>query len=444
MDKQVEIRILQGVDKNFTQKISQSLDFLIDRIKFPASVKIEESLSVESNFEGHLILYIDILGLEKLSQNQVNINILSKFQEKQGKVIVIFEDIYLSQIPDYLSKAHTYFLSSPEDNPDGDGSVNKNNNTTLITVLHDIAHYIKTIHTQNKDSFSIYFGTPDIDIFNIYQNILRETIHRGHNFLPVAINPTGKQQMSDKTQLWADLKKCHLSIHMISHQALAQYPEKYGPSLEINRQVAEYCNQPGSEHLKRIIFVPAEDESTNEQFIRKIAMFKNDSSNLKNAELVQIPVEKLKNIIQSKYYDWCHPDEKKVNSFSEDQAVYFIFPPGYEEKVEPYITWFDKNNILYNRSQIGLDQLDLLRYHQEMLKTCQGVIIYYDGNEEWLSRKISDLKKSPGWGRLKPFSFKVICGEPIEKQIPEIQKDKNIKILTGKIDLDQLKNAIIA
>ena len=48
------------------------------------------------------------------------------------------------------------------------------------------------------------------------------------------------------------------------------------------------------------------------------------------------------------------------------------------------------------------DEAEIREYHEENLRTCDGVMIFYGaGNEPWLRRKLRELQKSAGYGRTK-------------------------------------------
>jgi hypothetical protein len=64
------------------------------------------------------------------------------------------------------------------------------------------------------------------------------------------------------------------------------------------------------------------------------------------------------------------------------------------------------------------DEADLRLDHEENLRTCDGVVILYgSGSELWLRRKLAELQKSAGYGRVKPQPEVAICLIP--PQTPE-------------------------
>ena len=156
--------------------------------------------------------------------------------------------------------------------------------------------------------------------------------------------------------------------------------------------------------------MPGEKEDSNELLSQKILQFKSDTKSLFNAEMVQTPAEKFKEVVLQKLNELSMPLSVKTQADDVIDDIYFIYAPGQEKQISFYTEWFTKNNINYSKSQIELDQLDLVNYHQKKLTTCKGVVIFNNGNIEWLSRKLSDIKKSPGWGRKKPFKVKAIFG----------------------------------
>jgi len=47
------------------------------------------------------------------------------------------------------------------------------------------------------------------------------------------------------------------------------------------------------------------------------------------------------------------------------------------------------------------DEAEVREYHEENLRTCHGALIFYGaGNEVWLRRKLRELQKSAGYGRV--------------------------------------------
>jgi tRNA-dihydrouridine synthase len=56
------------------------------------------------------------------------------------------------------------------------------------------------------------------------------------------------------------------------------------------------------------------------------------------------------------------------------------------------------------------DEREIRQYHDECLRTCDGVMIFYGAaSDVWLGRKLNELQKSPGYGRTKRMPEVAIC-----------------------------------
>jgi hypothetical protein len=56
------------------------------------------------------------------------------------------------------------------------------------------------------------------------------------------------------------------------------------------------------------------------------------------------------------------------------------------------------------------DEAEIRAYHDENLRTADGIVIFYGaGNECWLRRKLREVQKSAGYGRTKPNPDVGIC-----------------------------------
>jgi hypothetical protein len=56
------------------------------------------------------------------------------------------------------------------------------------------------------------------------------------------------------------------------------------------------------------------------------------------------------------------------------------------------------------------DEREVREAHEDALRTCDGVLVLYgSANELWLRRKLTDIQKSPGFGRTKAPPEACIC-----------------------------------
>ena len=62
---------------------------------------------------------------------------------------------------------------------------------------------------------------------------------------------------------------------------------------------------------------------------------------------------------------------------------------------------------------IEADPAVVRRDRQEMLQTCDGVLVFWgSGSEAWLRMVLRDLRRARGLGRSKPLPFAIYMAEP--------------------------------
>ncbi len=428
-----KIIVLQELFADMTERMVQSLVFMAKMTGH--AVEVSSSTFNQITNDAAVLVYLDSANLKSFQDNKQFVQAIS---QHSGICIAIVDELVHKKMPECLSNAQVYLRQSAVEAEEQ----NNNAESNLEAMAHNVICYLKSIATNNPSGFSLFLGMPDAESAPVFQGVLLESEHRGFNVYPQVINPSGKNSLADRQLVFSQLDKCQLAIHFISHKMMEHYPQEQCPAMQLNHLVAEYCNQPGHESLKRIIYITPEDSNTSPEVSRHIAEFKNNSFDLANAELVQVPLERLKNVLISRYMEWATPAETKSVTF-DIKPLYFIFPPHKEKNVNDICKWLENNGLLYNKSQVDLDQLDLLRYHEAVMTQCRGLLIYNDGNEQWLKRKINDVVKSPGWGRQTNFKFIVICGEKLSESCSKaIHGEADFAEMTGTLNYEQLKNII--
>ncbi len=452
MKLKINTYILKGLDNKQTKLLDSTIDYISSIQNIENNISIIDNLNIKLSGNDFLIILIDGLLLEQIIQNNKNKEFFLKKEFHNNQIILILDDININTLPEYMQYFQTFSLINSEsfiDDEDEEWNDDaKETKTKLIEITNDIVHYILRVKNgTKKKALTIYVGPADGNTTAEYQKITRELLHRNFNLLPEISNPTAKELIDNRNVFLDMLNSSDLSIHFISHKSLLNYPEKKSSAFKINNIAAEFCGTEKGKLLQRIIYVPSEKTEVDELLDKKILQFKSNTKSLLNAELIQTPVEKLKEVVLEKLNELSKPTTKRNKTNEIIDEVYLIYPTGKDKDVQPYITWFEKNKIAYSKSQIKLDQLELLNYHQQKLTTCKAVIIYNTGNNQWLNRKLSDIKKSLGWGRKEQFSYKAICGVTPDKNILENNNLETFFIIEktsylDKTKLKELKNII--
>lgn len=429
------IYILKGFDTQETERLANAVKFVFNRANVSSNVKIISTLDITLSETDYLILYIDELTLNQIVSQTKTKDFFTSGKYKNKQILLLLDDINALQLPDYMLYLPAFELWVNDQAIDIEYANNESKKqSALVQLVYDMVMYTKQVDKKNKDSLTIYIGPSDGNTTEEFQKIIRELLHRNHNLIPKIFNPSAKEILEHPDLLENMLQESDLCIHFVSHKSIESFPEQISPALKVNELVSKFCK--GNNNLQRIVYVPDETEETTESVRLKIIQFKSNLEMLINAELVQTPVEKLKHIVLAKIYKIINPEKFIEKHDDSVDDVYLIFAPGYEKQVEPVKKWLDKSNFTYSISQVDLDQLALLQYHQNKLKTCKGVLIFNHGNSEWLSRKLSDLLKAPGWGRKNSFSYKAIIGEPDKKLEASNSYNDSILIVKSAAESD--------
>jgi hypothetical protein len=93
-------------------------------------------------------------------------------------------------------------------------------------------------------------------------------------------------------------------------------------------------------------------------------------------------------------------------------SVCFIYDQRDEAAVAPWADLCFKEFEVVQPLFEG-DEKELRESHEESLRTCDGVLVFSGAaNEAWLRRKLTEIQKSPGYGRTKPLPEVCICFIP--------------------------------
>jgi len=446
MGIKIKTFVLKGFDNDQTRFLNNTIEYLSMIQNIENKVAVVDNLNLSLSQDDFLIVMIDELFVEQITQNINKRDFFIKKQFQNNQIILILDDINIQSLPEYLQYFQTFVVINNENNTEDDDELTEQieSKSNLFEVVNDVVHYLKRIKTEiQKESLTIYIGPADDNTTLEYQKITRELLHRDYIILPEVSNPSATELINNQQILIKMLESADLAIHFIGHKSLIDLPEKSSAAIKVNEITAKFCNTPEGQMLHRIVYIPSERNESNELLHQKILQFKSDTQSLLNAEIIQTPIEKFKEVVLQKLIDLAKPVTQEIKFDDVIDDIYLIYPPGEEKAVKPYTDWFDKNKIKYSRSQIELDQVDLLNYHQKKLVNCKGVAIYNSGNTEWLNRKLSDIKKSPGWGRNKAFKVKAIFG--LTPEILNGNNDNSFIVINenDKLDSNKIKELLI-
>ncbi|MBX9853864.1 MAG: DUF4062 domain-containing protein [Cytophagaceae bacterium] len=315
----------------------------------------------------------------------------------------------------------------------------------LDDLAHDIYDILKQVKIerepkQKQEPDAVYLAETGYDLLLERDLIKRELQRHGYRVLPDHTLPSNVREM--EAVIKRDLSECKLSIHLIG-DSYGEVPE--GPDKSIvdiqNQIAAEHCSYasavPGerSFDFNRLIWVSPAVKLTDEKQKIFIENLKRDAEKLSGAEVVQTPLEDLKNIIRYELIDNADKPLTVADTASSTglPIVYIVFDQSDmaagNELME--IIKAKGNEVLI--PVFKGDLLQVRNQHFDNLRKCDVAMIYYGRiNQQWVQMKVLDLLKAPGLGRTKGELTKVIFTEKNHKLDAKKLGTQGISIIENK------------
>lgn len=291
--------------------------------------------------------------------------------------------------------------------------------------LHELIKLLDspTPVTQTSSGATIYLAETTSDLAEERDKVRRELAQFGHIVLPDKALPLEVSAFNETVSNY--LKNCQLSIHLIG--------EHYGiiPEMEPERSIVrlqeELAVQRGDDaHFSRLIWMPPGLQPKDERQKKFVLDLQNSFSSHNGSELLQVKLEDLKTIIQSKLERKAKPAAVESGQGSAVR-IYVICEKQDADAVEPIQSYLlDSGYEAILPLMEGTDA-EIFEDHKDNLLLCDAVLIYYGRSSEgWLRMKVRELLKLPGYGRTTPLLEKAIyVGAP---QTPLKEKFKSLEV----------------
>ena len=255
---------------------------------------------------------------------------------------------------------------------------------------------------------AVYLAITGPELFEYRDAIKSELIHRGYTVFPEVNLTSDMEKIAEEVSGY--LSKSYASIHLIG--------SKYGDTIPgIESSLPELQCRLSAKHLRlqtekqqhdtfqRLVWIQPKIKPTEEKQKRFLAALRVEEKNF-NTEILQTPLEDLKAVLREKldYID------ERINSTEQNlNSVYIIYEPKDYTKVLEIAQHFEKQNIKALLIDFVKMADTIVASHYNYLTECTSVIIYDSGNNpHWLSSKMKDIVKAPGFGRKNPFKVKAI------------------------------------
>ena len=283
----------------------------------------------------------------------------------------------------------------------------------LDDLAHDICNLVQLLHEPSDPAAEgggriVFLADTTTDLKTERDAVRRELQQQGFTVLPAAATPLVEREAIDAVR--ADLERSRMSIHMFGrHYGIV--PEGGTLSLlELEHELAIERSRHGP--FSRLLWIPAGLQVEDERQRHVIERLRMDHRTQFGADLLETTLDDFQTAIAA----WLKRDlasRARAAAAPPDVPVaghlYLVYDPRDRQAVRPWADFLFQEFEVVHPAFEG-DERELREYHEENLRACDGVIIFYGaGNQVWLRRKLAEVQKSAGYGRASAAPPAAVC-----------------------------------
>ncbi len=289
----------------------------------------------------------------------------------------------------------------------------------MYDLAYEIAEAIKQIANTGTHSDSantkapVYLAESSSDLSEQRESVKAELRQLGYTILPDKPLPIESEHLRKAVQ--ADLDQCSLSIHMIgaNHSFIPEGDQRSIVRLQ-NDIAASHCrNKP----LQRLIWLAPSLTPSNDRQRKLMEYLQTDSDSIEGADVLMTNLEELKTVIQDKLKD-SKPDKVTDNNDLENLDIYLVCDQCDFDETTPLSDYLYDQGLEVVLPVFEGDEAQVREDHADKLLSSDIIFIYQGkASDLWLSSKLRDLKKLPGFDGYKPKLATVVYeGSPATQQ----------------------------
>ncbi|HWS87868.1 MAG TPA: toll/interleukin-1 receptor domain-containing protein [Pyrinomonadaceae bacterium] len=238
--------------------------------------------------------------------------------------------------------------------------------------------------------------------------IKRELQQLGHVVLPDVKLPAHGGALREAAREF--LGRSELSVHLVGGY--------YGviPEEETRSLVEIQCELAGEAggRLRQIVWMPVGLEPRDERQREFVERYRLGLNGRRQVEVLQTSLEDLKKLIEERVS--APPESRPGPPPAADDApprVYLLYDREDLGDIAPVEDYLYQSGFDVAPPGFDGDEKEIREYHQEQLRDCDGVLIYYGrGSDTWLRMKQQDLLRIRGLGRKRPLAACVYVAAP--------------------------------
>lgn len=274
----------------------------------------------------------------------------------------------------------------------------------LYDLAYEITELLKSIKEEGASEETstagetVFLAETTSDLSEQRDQVKAELRQLGHTVLPEQALPLDTAKLAEVVS--ADLKRSKLAIHFIgSNYGLIPEGDRRSVIRLQNDLAAAQSQEQG---IARLIWIPPGPKSTHEKQQQFIDHLQNDPDSHRGADFLKTGIEELKTTIRDRLK---RKSEAALQTTSEDELVraYLICDQRDFEASQPLSDYLYSQGFEVMFPVFEGDEAEVREDHTDKLVYSDAILIYYGtANELWLSSKLRDLRKLPGFEGYKP------------------------------------------
>jgi hypothetical protein len=306
----------------------------------------------------------------------------------------------------------------------------------LDDLAHEIAALLERIEHEERgaaaaaptsipDRGCVYLAETTSDLREPRDVLRRDLQQQGYIVLPSEPLPQVAQEVMLAVR--GHLARCRMSIHLLGKN-YGMVPEGGSDSLaEIQNELAIERGSEGD--FSRLLWIPSGVEASDARQRAVIDKIRNDPRLDERSDVLETYLEDFRTHLQEQLERVHAPPPPPTPAPPPAPAAGTAGAPAAaaapQTAVRSVYLMYDQrdagavgawSDALFDQHVEVLhplfdgDETELREYHEDTLRTCDGVVIFFGAaNEAWLRRKMREIQKSAGFGRTLPPPSLAIC-----------------------------------
>jgi hypothetical protein len=286
----------------------------------------------------------------------------------------------------------------------------------LDDLAHDMCRLLTEMHhdrasalAQPRATGHVYIGEATNDLKPQRDALRRALQQHGYTVLPARALPLVEGELEAAVR--EDLAACRMSIHMFG-STYGIVPEGAETSIqEIQSDLA--AERGGNGSFSRLLWIPQGLGTTDDRQRALLQLLRLDREMRPDTDLLETSFEDLRTLVKTRLQEGDKPRAGTPAVKPGTASLYLVYDQRDEAAIAPWADLLFQSFEVVHPLFEG-DEREVREVHEEALRQSDGVLLFYGaGNEAWLRRKLTEVQKSPGFGRTKaPPQMCVVQASP--------------------------------